>query len=166
MVLDLFLVELEHQCFRGLSTNWCKQWSWQDWVLLPNQKSLQLSHWGPTNSRCTALSKRSSGGLICWLIYYFSSTNIYCQKCRLYRVFFSLGLPSKVQSTEKFIKARLGVSRTIYVNVDSPNLGFPYFNFFRGGPVKKTPCIIGLCNKRKPAFRKKLKKFLAPTIGL
>ena len=23
----------------------------------------------------------------------------------------------------------LGVSRTIYVNVDSPNLGFPYFNF-------------------------------------
>jgi len=25
--------------------------------------------------------------------------------------------------------ARLGVSRTIYVNVDSPNLGFTYFNF-------------------------------------
>ena len=25
--------------------------------------------------------------------------------------------------------ARLGVSRPIYVNVDSPNLGFPYFNF-------------------------------------
>ena len=23
----------------------------------------------------------------------------------------------------------LGVSRPIYVNVDSPNLGFPYFNF-------------------------------------
>ena len=32
--------------------------------------------------------------------------------------------------------ARLGVSRTIYVNEDSPNLGFPYFNFL-GGPVKK-----------------------------
>ena len=45
------------------------------------------------------------------------------------QVFFSLGLPLKVLSTEKFIKARLGVSRTIYVNVDSPNLGFPYFNF-------------------------------------
>ena len=28
----------------------------------------------------------------------------------------------------------------IYVNVDSPNLCFPYFNFFWGGPDKKTPC--------------------------
>ena len=45
------------------------------------------------------------------------------------RVFFSLGLPLKVPSTEKFFSARLCVSRTIYVNVDSPNLGFPYFNF-------------------------------------
>ena len=25
----------------------------------------------------------------------------------------------------------------IYVNVDSPNLGFPYFNFLGGVPVKK-----------------------------
>ena len=25
------------------------------------------------------------------------------------------------------IRIRLGVSRTIYVNVDSPKLGFPYF---------------------------------------
>ena len=31
----------------------------------------------------------------------------------------------KVQSTEKLIEARLGVSTTIYVNVDSHNLGFP-----------------------------------------
>ena len=30
-----------------------------------------------------------------------------------------------------------GVSGPIYVNVDSPNLGFPYFNFFMGVPVKK-----------------------------
>ena len=30
-------------------------------------------------------------------------------------------------------KARLGVSRTIYINIDSPNLGFPYFNFLEGG---------------------------------
>ena len=30
----------------------------------------------------------------------------------------------------------------IYVAVDSPNLGFPNFNFFRGVPVKKTPCSI------------------------
>ena len=43
---------------------------------------------------------------------------------------FTLGLPLKVQSTKTLILARLGcVSRTIYVNVDSPNLGFPYFNF-------------------------------------
>ena len=31
-------------------------------------------------------------------------------------------------STEKLIEAGLGVSRTIYVNVDSPDLGFPYFS--------------------------------------
>ena len=30
---------------------------------------------------------------------------------------------------KKFFWARLGVSKTIYVNVDSPNLGFTYFNF-------------------------------------
>ena len=43
-------------------------------------------------------------------------------------VFFT-GTPLKVTSTEKLIYARLGVSRPIYVNVDSPNRGFPYFNF-------------------------------------
>ena len=42
--------------------------------------------------------------------------------------FSSLVPPEKVPSTEKLIWARLGVSRTIYVNVDSPNLGFPYLN--------------------------------------
>ena len=31
----------------------------------------------------------------------------------------------------------LGVSRTIYVNVDSPNLGFPYFNFLGEAQWKK-----------------------------
>ena len=30
-------------------------------------------------------------------------------------------------------------SRTIYVNVDSPNPGFPYFNFLRGYQWKKSP---------------------------
>ena len=40
-------------------------------------------------------------------------------------VFFKLDLLLKVPSTNKLIKAKLGVSRTIYVNVDSPNLGFP-----------------------------------------
>ena len=38
-------------------------------------------------------------------------------------------------------KARLCVSRTIYVNVDSPNLGFPYLNFLGGYQWKKSPCI-------------------------
>ena len=49
-----------------------------------------------------------------------------------YRVFFSLVPPIKVPSTKTLILARLGVSRPIYVNVDSPNLGFPYFNFLGG----------------------------------
>ena len=45
-----------------------------------------------------------------------------------YTGFFSLVPPLKVPSTTKLIQARLGVSRPIYVDVDSPNLGFPYFN--------------------------------------
>ena len=32
----------------------------------------------------------------------------------------------------------LGVSRTIYVNVDTPNLCFTYFNFLRGASLKTT----------------------------
>ena len=44
--------------------------------------------------------------------------------------------------TEKLILARLGVSRPIYVAVDSPKLGFPYFNFLGGYQLKKTPCIF------------------------
>ena len=46
-------------------------------------------------------------------------------------VFFT-GTPLKVLSTKKLIQARLGVSRPRYVNVESPNLGFPYFNFVGG----------------------------------
>ena len=38
-------------------------------------------------------------------------------------------------------RARLGVSRSIYVNVGTPNLGFTYFNFL-GGELKKPPCIL------------------------
>ena len=38
--------------------------------------------------------------------------------------------------------AMLGVSRPIYVAVDSPNLGFPYFNFLGGYQLKKTPCML------------------------
>ena len=32
-----------------------------------------------------------------------------------------------------------GVSGPIYVNVDSPNLGFPYFYFWGGYQLKKHP---------------------------
>ena len=37
------------------------------------------------------------------------------------------------------MKARLGVSGPIYVAVDSPNQGFPYFNFLGGYQLKKHP---------------------------
>ena len=47
----------------------------------------------------------------------------------IHAVFYVTVAPLKVLSIEKLISARLGVSRTIYVHVDSPNLGFPYFNF-------------------------------------
>ena len=57
-----------------------------------------------------------------------------------YRFFFSL---VQVQSTKKLIQAWLGVSRPIYVNVDSPNLGFTYFNFLGGVPVKKNTLYVG-----------------------
>ena len=50
----------------------------------------------------------------------------------LYKVFFLHWYPLKVPSSEKSILARLGVSRPNYVNVDSPNLGFPYFNYLGG----------------------------------
>ena len=42
------------------------------------------------------------------------------------------GTPPKSSKYKKLIQATLGVSRPIYVNVDSPNLGFPYFNFLGG----------------------------------
>ena len=46
--------------------------------------------------------------------------------------FFLTGTPPKSSKYKKVILARLGVSWPIYVNVDSPNLGFPYFNFLEG----------------------------------
>ena len=53
-------------------------------------------------------------------------------------VFFLTGTPLKVPSTKKLILARLGVSRPIYVNVDSPiRLGFLYLNFLGEGQWKK-----------------------------
>ena len=62
--------------------------------------------------------------------------------------FFTLGLPLKVPSTKKLIWARLGVSRTIYANVDSPNLGFPYFNVFGDPQCKNHPVYVqGMVNR-------------------
>ena len=52
---------------------------------------------------------------------------------------FLTGTPPK---TSKYKKVNLGASRPIYVNVDSPNLGFTYFYFFRGVPVKKNTLYI------------------------
>ena len=49
---------------------------------------------------------------------------------------FLTGTPPK--STKKLIWARLDVSGPIYVNVDSPNLGFTYFNFLGGYQLKNT----------------------------
>ena len=51
-----------------------------------------------------------------------------------YWVFFITGPPPKIS------KYRKGVSRTIYVNVDSPNLGFS--NFLGGTSEKNTLYII------------------------
>ena len=58
-----------------------------------------------------------------------SPLNLNFYLCSTTGWFFSLVPPLKVLSTEKLIWASLGVSRTIYVNVDSLNLGFPHFNF-------------------------------------
>ena len=48
---------------------------------------------------------------------------------------------------KNLVQARLGVSRTIYVDVDSPNLGFSYLNFLGGRQSQKTPCITCVCLK-------------------
>ena len=63
-----------------------------------------------------------------------------------YRVIFLTGTPPKKSKYNKVNLDRLGVSRPIYVNVDSPNLGFPYF--FRGVPVKKNILYFENMEKR------------------
>ena len=75
-------------------------------------------------------------------------------------VFFSLVPPLKVLSTKKLIWAKLGVSRPIYVNVDSPNLGFTYFNFLGGYQLKKHPvCMRALLLFSCDAIWRALKTF-------
>ena len=81
----------------------------------------------------------------CSIVFGLSNITVYGQlynvNIPIYRVFFYTGPHLKVLSTQKLIWARLGVSRTIYVNVDSPYLGFPYFKVFGEAQCKKTPCI-------------------------
>ena len=40
----------------------------------------------------------------------------------------------------------LGVSRPIYVNIDSPKLGFPYFNFLGGYQWEKKHPVPPICH--------------------
>ena len=54
----------------------------------------------------------------------------------------------KSSKYNKVLGSRLCVSRTIYVNVDSPNLGFTYFNFSGEAQCKKTPCITNQLTKK------------------
>ena len=54
-------------------------------------------------------------------------------------MFFYTGPPPKSSKYKKVNLARLGVFRPLYVNVDTPNLGFPYFNFLGGYLLKKHP---------------------------
>ena len=56
-----------------------------------------------------------------------------------YYYFFITTFLLKFLSTEKLNEAKLGVSRTIYLNVDS---AFPYF--LGGSSHKRTPCIFCL----------------------
>ena len=95
-----------------------------------------LANWVPANR---APGKLVAGqldpcGLVC--------PKMKVQISNLQDVFFSLVPPLKVPSTKKVILARLGVSRPIYVNVDSPTLGFLYFNFLGGYQLKKIPCML------------------------
>ena len=60
-----------------------------------------------------------------------------------------------------YVLARLGVSRPIYVAVDSPNLGFPYFNFLRGYQLKNTLYVKKRCNKTFPCTDH-IQSFLTP----
>ena len=122
------------QCNLSLSLSPCRQYS------------IYLSWYLSVNENCCFVPE-----LIIWqmafqkILIEFSSHFLHVVQTKLtfyvmlcYRVFFQLVPPLNVLSTKKLILARLGVSRQVYVNVDSPNLGFPYLNLFRGGPVKNT----------------------------
>ena len=62
------------------------------------------------------------------------SINLTCHGRNIvfYRVFFYWCPPKSSKYRKVDLGYRLGVSGTIFVNIDSPNLGFPYFNFLGG----------------------------------
>ena len=65
----------------------------------------------------------------------------------------------KFLSTKKLILARLGLSRTIYVNADSPNLGFQYLELLGGRQLKKHLYFIfcyGLSGNSSTSFPHKI----------
>ena len=85
---------------------------------------------------------QSFGAVIC-----FSPTNLKVVQCVCNIISDKVGsqmlhtaiMPLCFKQSGFFSLARLGVSRPIYVNVDSPNLGFPYFNFLGGTSDKNHP---------------------------
>ena len=76
-------------------------------------------------------------------------------------MFFLTGNPPKSSKYKKLIWARLGVSRPIYVNVDSPNLGLPYFNFLGGYQWKKHPVTIIINNLHTPKVALSVHSFVS-----
>ena len=66
----------------------------------------------------------------------------------------SLVPPLKNRSTKKLFYARLGVSRPIYVNVDSPSLGFTYFNFLGGNQWKENTLYLNSVVNHLSCFSK------------
>ena len=90
----------------------------------PHQQSAQPRSFVLNRSRQTKVkhgtwSKKEETLLL------FSTTDIWDATYRVF--FFFTGTHQKVLSAKKLI----------YVNVDSPNLGFPYFNFLEGVPVRE-----------------------------
>ena len=80
-----------------------------------------------------------------------------------YSIFYRTGCffhwyPPKSSKYKKVIYARLGVSRPIYVNVDSPSLGFTYFNFLGGNQWKENTLYLNSVVNHLSCFSKNFSK--------
>ena len=64
------------------------------------------------------------------------------------------------------ILARLGVSRKIYVNVDSPNLGFPYINFLGEAQCKNNRNVDNISVNRLASLKATLVRNYDPLTDL